>query len=263
VSPRRLRFPVAVTAAVGVALLIAGPASAHIHTDPEEVKAGTENAVGFVIEHGCDGSPTTQVELQLPAGVTGISAEDQAGFTASVDGQVVEFTGGNLPDGTEQAFTVTFTAPTEAGTIDIPLVQTCEAGETSWIEPEVEGQPEPEFPAPQLVVAPNPDATTTTTTTAAETTTTAAETTTTAAAETTTTKALIAPNPQAAEEDDDSSNGPLLIAAAVVAIAIAGGVIYLLARKKDGADPASVDDVAPVDPTDPTNPTGPGGTPNA
>lgn len=251
-SHPRLRFPIAVAAAVGVALCIAGPASAHIHTDPEEVKAATENTVGFVIEHGCEGSPTTQIELQLPDGVTGISAEDQDGFTASVDGQVVEFTGGSLPDGTEHSFTVTFTAPSEAGTIDIPLIQTCEEGQSDWIEPEVEGQPEPEYPAPQLVVAPNPDATTTTT--AAETTTTAAETTTTAAAETTTT---VAPATGSTDDDgdDDSSNTPLLILVAVVVVAIGGGAIYVLSQRAKGDGTDGTD----ADPTDPTA----GGAPTA
>jgi len=260
VSHRRLRFPIAVTAAIGVALCIAGPASAHIHTDPEEVKAGTENTVGFVIEHGCDGSPTTQVELQLPDGVTGISADDQDGFTASVDGQVVEFTGGSLPDGTEHAFTVTFTAPTEAGTIDIPLVQTCEEGSNDWIEPEVEGQPEPEYPAPQLVVAPNPDATTTTT--AAETTTTAAtESTTTAVPETTTTTA--AAEVPVDDEDDDSSNTPLLVLAAVVVLAIGGGVIYVLSQRGKGDAPSEGTDGPADDPTAGPDATPGGGTPTA
>lgn len=250
----RLRLPVAVATAVGAALLIAGPASAHIHTDPEEVKAGTENTVGFVIEHGCDGSPTTKIELQLPDGVTKISAEDQSGFTASVAGQVVTFAGGSLPDGTEQAFEATFTAPAEAGTIDIPLIQTCEEGSTDWIEPEVEGQPEPEHPAPQLVIAPNSDATTTTT--GAETTTTAAaETTTTAAAsESTTTTA--APAVVVEEDDDSSSNTPLLIAAAVIVVAIAGGAIYFITQrnKPDGESADGTD-------ADPTGPATPGGTP--
>ena len=45
-------------------------------------------------------------------------------------------------------------APTEAGTLDIPLIQTCEQGSTDWIEPEVEGQPEPEHPAPALHLKP-------------------------------------------------------------------------------------------------------------
>ena len=161
-SRTHLRIPLAVAAGVGIALCLAGSASAHIHTDPEEVKAGTENTVGFIIEHGCDGSPTTKIELQLPTGISNISGVDGNGFTAAVDGQVVTFSGGTLPDDTEQAFEVTFTAPSEAGTIDVPMVQTCEEGSTDWIEPEVEDQPEPEHPAPQLVMAANSDATTTT-----------------------------------------------------------------------------------------------------
>lgn len=258
-SRPRLRVPAAIAAAVGVALCIAGPASAHIHTDPEEVKAGTENAVGFVIEHGCETSPTTKVELQLPDGVTGISAEDQDGFAASVDGQVVTFDGGNLPDGTEHAFTVTFTAPTEAGTIDIPLIQTCVEGSSDWITPEVEGEPEPEYPAPQLVIAPNPDATTTTT--AAETTTTEAPATTTTAAVTTTTEAVdvvVAP-----EEEDDSDNAALIVAGVVVLalLVIAGGVLY--ARSKKDGDDTPADGAAP-DAGGPDAAPGPdGGTPGA
>lgn len=247
-SHARLRFPIAVATAVTVALCIAGPASAHIHTDPEEVKAGTSNAVGFVIEHGCDGSPTTKVDLQLPDGVTAISADDQAGFTAAVDGQVVTFDGGTLPDGTEQAFTVTFTAPTEAGTIDIPLIQTCEEGSTDWIEPEVEGEPEPEHPAPQLAIAANPDATTTTT--AAETTTTEAAATTTAAPETTTSTTAV--EVAVDDEDDDSSSNTALIvgiAAAVIVLVVGGGVLYARSKKSDGTP----DDPAPEDtPADPT-----------
>ncbi|MCU1372552.1 MAG: nuclear export factor [Ilumatobacteraceae bacterium] len=242
-SRPRLRFPLAVAAAVGVALCIAGPASAHIHTDPEEVQAGTENSVGFVIEHGCEGSPTTQVELRLPEGVTAISAEDQGGFSASVDGQVVKFTGGSLPDGTEQAFTVTFTAPGEAGTIDIPLIQTCEEGSTDWIEPEVDGQPEPEHPAPQLAVAANPDATTTTSTTTAESTTTAAEAASTAVDATTTTAAPVAPVVAPEEEDDAGSTGLIIGGIVVVALLIAGGVLY--ARSRKGADAGPADGTTP------------------
>jgi len=254
VSRTHLRIPLATAAAVGVALCIAGPASAHIHTDPEGVKAGTENTVGFIIEHGCDGSPTTKIELQLPTGVTGITGVDGNGFTASVDGQVVTFEGGTLPDDTEQAFEATFTAPNEAGTIDIPLIQTCEEGSTDWIEPEVEGQPEPEHPAPQLVIAANPDATTTTaadgsTTTEAE----AGSTTTAAPAETTTT----APSTTVLvdDEDDDSSNAPLIIGAVVVVLAAIGGAVYYL-RSKQGpdADPSGPTD-GDADPGAPTAPT--------
>ncbi|WP_421118413.1 DUF1775 domain-containing protein [Aquihabitans daechungensis] len=251
-----LRLPVAIATAVGVALCMAGPASAHIHTDPEEVKAGTENTVGFIIEHGCDGSPTTKIELQLPNGATGISGVDGNGFLASVEGQVVTFEGGTLPDDTEQAFEVTFTAPSEAGTLDVPLVQTCEEGSTDWIESEVEGQPEPEYPAPQLVIAPNADATTTTaadsstTTTATE----AGPTTTAAPAESTTT-APAATVVDDEEDDDDSSTTPLIIGAVVVILAAIGGAAYYL-RSKQG--PGGEAAAGPVDDgPDPGAPTAP------
>jgi uncharacterized protein YcnI len=243
-----LRIPLAVAAAVGVALCIAGPAAAHIHTDPEEVKAGTENTVGFIIEHGCDGSPTTSVELQLPTGVAGISAEDANGFTASVDGQVVTFSGGSLPDATEQAFDVTFTAPTEAGTIDVPLVQTCEEGSTDWIEPEVEGQPEPENPAPQLVIAANPDATTTTAADGSSTTE-AAPTTTAAPAESTTT---VPGTAVVVDEDDDSSNTPLIIGAVVVVLAAIAGAVFYLRSKQGNDDSAGGSTDTSADPATPT-----------
>ncbi len=230
-SRNRLRIPLITAAAIGVALCIAGPASAHIHTDPEEVKAGTENTVGFIIEHGCDGSPTTQIELQLPDGVTGITGVDANGFTAAVDGQVVTFSGGSLPDETEQAFEVTFTAPAEAGTIDIPMIQTCEEGSTDWIESEVEGQPEPDHPAPQLVIAPNPDATTTTAADGA-TTTEAGPTTTAVGAESTTS----APAAVAEDEDEDSSTLPLVLAGVAIVVLVVGGSILYARSKKTGAD---------------------------
>jgi uncharacterized protein YcnI len=245
VTRNRLRIPLTIAAAVGVALCVAGPASAHIHTDPEEVVAGTENTVGFIIEHGCDGSPTTKVELQMPDGTTGIEGVDGNGFTAGVDGQVVTFSGGTLADDTEQAFEVTFTAPTEAGTLDIPLIQTCEEGSTDWIEPEVEGQPEPEHPAPQLVVAANPDATTTTA--APGSTTTAAEATTTSAAPTEST--TTAPDTTVVvDEDDDTSSNPALIIGAVVVVlaAIGGAVWYLRSKQTAGTD-------GPADGTDGTD----------
>lgn len=243
-SRNRLRIPLTTAAAIGVALCIAGPASAHIHTSPSEVKAGTENTVGFIIEHGCEGSPTTKVELQLPDGVTGIAGVDANGFTASVDGQVVTFSGGTLPDATEQAFEVTFTAPSEAGTIDIPLIQTCEQGSTDWIEPEVDGQPEPDHPAPQLVIAANPDATTTTTAQAATTSTTEASTTTAAPSTTSTAPATTV---VVDEDDDSSSSTPLIVGAVVVVLAAIGGAVFYLRSKTAKAEPTPTED--PEEPT--------------
>ena len=150
--PRHLRLPITAAAATAVALCVAGPAAAHVHTDPSAVRAGAEATVGFIIEHGCDESPTTKMEIQMPDGASGISGVDGNGFTAAVAGQVVTFTGGEVPDGTEASFQVTFTAPDEAGEVPVKIIQSCAEGVNEWIEVAADGAAEPESPAPLLTV---------------------------------------------------------------------------------------------------------------
>jgi uncharacterized protein YcnI len=151
IRPRHLRFPLT-AAATAAALCVAGPVAAHVHTDPSAVQAGKEATVGFTIEHGCDGSPTTKMEIQLPDGSSGISGVDADGFTSAVAGQVVTFTGGEVADGTEASFQVTFTAPDEAGEVPVKVIQSCAEGVNEWIEVAAEGEAEPESPAPLLTI---------------------------------------------------------------------------------------------------------------
>ncbi len=56
------------------------------------------------------------------------------------------FSGGSLPATTEETFSITFTAPTTNGALVFPSIQRCTVGQINWIEPTVEGQPEPEDP---------------------------------------------------------------------------------------------------------------------
>lgn len=149
---RRLRFPVAVATATAGALLFAGPAFAHIHTDPTAVQAGTEATVGFLVKHGCEESPTTKLEIQMPEGSSDIKGVDAEGFTSSVAGRVVTFAGGSLAHDKEMSFQVTFTAPEMAGEVPVKIVQTCAEGSIDWIEVQAEGKPEPDHPAPVLTI---------------------------------------------------------------------------------------------------------------
>lgn len=148
----RLRLGAAVAAGAAVVLVPATAAFAHIDPEPTAVEAGAEATVSFTVEHGCDASPTTKVEIQAPDGASGISGVDGGGFTSSVDGQVVTFTGGPLDADTPQAFAVTFTAPDEAGEVPVKIIQTCEEGSIDWIEVAAEGGEEPEHPAPILTI---------------------------------------------------------------------------------------------------------------
>jgi len=167
------------------ALTIASPALAHIDPDPTEAQAGSTLSVAFTVEHGCDGSPTIQLDMRLPEGVTEASPDPIDGWEGSIDADVVTFVGGPLPDDQEGTFSVTMTLPpTPDTTIYFPFVQRCEVGEIRWIAiPTAGAGDEPEEPAPAMVLTgpvattTAPPATTAPASTAAPTTTAAAATT--------------------------------------------------------------------------------------
>ena len=138
-------------------LAIAGPAFAHIDPDPDQAQAGSRLTVGFTVEHGCDGSPTTQLDMRLPAGVGDPLPDDVEGWTGSVetvDGDtIVTFAGGPLADDVEGTFTVTMTLPaTPDTTIYFPFVQRCEVGEIRWIGIPAEPGDELDEPAPAMAL---------------------------------------------------------------------------------------------------------------
>ena len=145
------------------AVALASPALAHIDPDPTEAQAGSTLSVAFTVEHGCDGSPTIQLDMRLPDGVTDARPDAIAGWEGSIDADVVTFAGGPLPDDQEGTFSVTMTLPpTPDTTVYFPFVQRCEVGEIRWIAiPTDDSGAEPEEPAPALLLT-GPVATTTT-----------------------------------------------------------------------------------------------------
>ncbi len=158
----------AVLAAVAAPLIWSAAAGAHVTPQDPEAPSGAYFTTAFKVGHGCDGSPTTKVELKVADGVTSVTPQPVAGWelsttmrtldppielhgteiTESVDTVVWE--GGPLPDGQLQMFWVSMKLPEqEPGTaLEFPVVQTCEEGETAWIQSTVEGEEEPESPAP-------------------------------------------------------------------------------------------------------------------
>ncbi len=163
------------------AVAFSSAALAHIDPDPTEAQAGSTLSVAFTVEHGCDGSPTIQLDMRLPEGVTGASPDPIAGWEGSIDADVVTFVGGPLADDEEGTFSVTMTLPpTPDTTIYFPFVQRCEVGEIRWIAiPTDDSGAEPEEPAPAMrltgpVAAPTAPAATTTPPTSAATASTAA-----------------------------------------------------------------------------------------
>jgi periplasmic copper chaperone A len=139
-----------------VLVLVAGRAAAHVDPDPLAVEAGATATVGFKIEHGCDGSPTTSLQFKIPPEVSNVKPVDKPGWTTTVTGDLVTFKGGPLPADQEDHFDLTLTAPTQAGEVRFPAIQTCQKGELAWIEIPADGAAEPEHPAPTLKITAGP-----------------------------------------------------------------------------------------------------------
>lgn len=215
---------VTATVSATVILVTGGIASAHIEPDPIAMQVGTTGTVAFNVEHGCDGSPVTSVKIQIPAGVTGVAPVDKDGWTATVTGDTVEFTGGPLDAATEDHFDITLTAPAEPGFINFPAIETCEVGEIAWIEIPVEGQEEPEFVAPTLQItqdaptaeelAPEEEAPEEAATTDGA-----------------TTETLVTTSVTVAPADDSSNTGTIVVVVVIVAAALVGGGVVMTRRK--------------------------------
>lgn len=168
-----MRVTTRLSAVVGAAVLglylTAGPAFAHVSATPDEAPAGGTAYEQFKVGHGCEGSPTTKVTIFIPDGVVSVKPEvepgwkletkvgaitpfDNHGETVSEGVKEITFTAETpLPDDQMTLFGVSMKMPDKAGeTISFPVVQICEKGETRWIDIPVEGQDEPEHPAPGI-----------------------------------------------------------------------------------------------------------------
>ncbi|CAN5627420.1 hypothetical protein BH10ACT3_BH10ACT3_10520 [soil metagenome] len=155
-SGRSVVARVVVASASGAAalLLVALPASAHVEPSPAAVQAGTSASITFGVEHGCDESPLTELEIQIPDEVTDVSVPSApTGWTGNIVDGVVTFVGGPQPAHEPIDFELTATFPDDPGaSVSFATVETCEEGSVSWIDPLVDGQDEPENPAPTVVL---------------------------------------------------------------------------------------------------------------
>lgn len=250
----RRRLIVAALVAITAGLAVAGPVFAHIDPDPTEAQAGSEQSVGFTVQHGCEGSPTVQLDMRLPDGTANPVPEPPSGWTGRVDANVVTFQGGPLPDDQELTFRVRITLPpTPDTTIYFPFVQRCEVGEIRWIEIPTDGSgSELDEPAPGMQLV-GPVATTLPApTTSTPPTTTAATTTVAVAVSAPATSTTIAPaattpptdptgptapqeptTPSAIENPSDTgSTGTVVFVAVLAALAAVAGIVVIRARRR-------------------------------
>ena len=251
------RFVLSAAAVSAAVLTIGGVASAHIDPDPAEAQAGSRLTVGFTVEHGCEGSPTVQLDMRLPEGVTDPATETVDGWDGSietVDGDViVTFAGGPLADDVEGTFSVTMTLPpTPDTTIYFPFVQRCEVGEIRWIGIPTEPGEELDEPAPAMALI-GPVATVPTTAPVTEPTepeaiapetseadaaeTTEAPTTTDASPETSAAPATSEPISTGIDEDGDPRTGTIMFIVSIAAVLGLGAFVVYRSRQARAGNP--------------------------
>ncbi|GAA1939985.1 YcnI family protein [Agromyces allii] len=154
---------IASSALVGGALLALGAplaASAHVTVTPTDTAAGSYSVLTFSVGHGCEGSPTTSLTVDIPDEIESVTPTVNPNWTIEkvADGertsQVVYTAVTPLADGYRDTIALQMPLPEDAAgtTLEFPVLQTCETGETDWSEPMVEGEAEPEHPAPSITV---------------------------------------------------------------------------------------------------------------
>lgn len=165
------RLGVLLLAVIG-ASVPASPAFAHITLDNQQAVVGSYYKAVFKVPHGCKGSPTTRIRVQIPPGVISVKPQPKAGWKlalvqgkyarsyalhgAQVTSGVREVSwSGNLPDNyyDEFMFQAYLTSDLPAGTVvRFPVVQECEKGVSRWIETGDQS----EQPAPRLTIISRP-----------------------------------------------------------------------------------------------------------
>ncbi|HKE77396.1 MAG TPA: YcnI family protein [Acidimicrobiales bacterium] len=162
----------ALVVAAGAVLAVAPMASAHVTVNPGEAAQGGFAALSFRVPNEQQDADTTSVEVNIPTDhpIASVSVKPLAGWTYKVetakldtpiktdDGDEVSeavskitWTGGTIKPGEFQEFEISAGPLPETDQVSFPTIQTYSKGEpVRWIDKTVEGQPEPEHPAPTL-----------------------------------------------------------------------------------------------------------------
>jgi hypothetical protein len=142
------------------------PAAAHFTLERSSLPAGSLEVVVFRLGHGCEGSPTTALRIELPAGLLAVHPRAKAGWRIEIEpaadgrrGQprAITWRGGPLPSDEFDEFAVMMKLPSTPGRLVFPALQTCEEGSERWgdVAPKP-GMPAGEHPAAVLdVVVPS------------------------------------------------------------------------------------------------------------
>ena len=179
--PALHRTLVGIVAAALLMVSTLGAASAHVTVKADSTAAGSYSVLTVAFSHGCDGSATTKIAISVPEEIANIKPGMNYGWTVEkiTDDSATPAAGSHgeatprvseivytakepVADGFYDQFLLQVQIPKDAegDTIYFPVVQTCEEGETAWVQIPAEGQSSDDLdaPAPSITVtAPDAD----------------------------------------------------------------------------------------------------------
>lgn len=150
------RISAAVVAGGLLALAVPTAAQAHVSANASSTAAGSRTVVTFAVPHGCEGSPTQIVTIDIPESVVSVTPtvnplwsvekvmvpldepiESEYGdaITDRVGQVVYTSTSGGLAEGFRDTFQLALQLPVgEAGdVVEFPTTQTCTEGTAEWV----------------------------------------------------------------------------------------------------------------------------------
>lgn len=145
----------ALFAGAAIALAVPMSASAHVSASSDSTAAGSYAIATFSVPHGCDGSPTQVVTIDIPESIASVTPTIVSGWdvekvavpleveTEDSHGEIVtERTGqvvytsttGGLAEGFREAFELSLQLPDgDAGdVVEFPVTQDCTEGSVVW-----------------------------------------------------------------------------------------------------------------------------------
>ncbi len=158
-------------------LLITTSAYAHVSFENSKASIGGSYKAVLRVPHGCKGSPTIKIRVQIPEGVISVKPQPKAGWAIDIvkgkyeksytyhgkgvtEGvREIIWSGGNLPDEfyDEFIFRSVLSADLKSGTaLYFPVIQECQQGVESWTEIPTAGKSPDDYksPAPGLELLP-------------------------------------------------------------------------------------------------------------
>lgn len=153
---------------------IAIPAQAHVVLEYQVAPAGSSYRATFKVGHGCAGSPTRQISVDIPAGVRGARPMPKPGWALEVvreklaqpytshgrtitdDVTRITWTAKTkddyLPNAHYDEFVMAVQTPEKAGTLYWLVRQACEQGSNDWVQIPKPGQALKDLKSPAAVL---------------------------------------------------------------------------------------------------------------